>query len=258
MLSAVCLVVSVLGASMASDSQALAVYGLSFWHYPLYWWAYRYGAVRASRFRREAVLTKTVALAAFGFAYLGTPPHALSIAVVTAGFLLNAAAARALGPVRTYYGWELGAAPRATVTAFPFTVLRHPMLLGNVLAYAGALLNPAFRGSWWPLGCGHVVLNLALLAMETTMTPLGRTRSPGRHVRRRAGRSGVAPAVCLAAAVTAAGAALAGHVPDVPRILPLAGMVAATAGHILLTRARYGVPTRPTFWRGTPHPRRAT
>ena len=34
------------------------------------------------------------------------------------------------------------------------------------MAFGGTLLNPAFRTAWWPQAALHVVLNIALLAME--------------------------------------------------------------------------------------------
>ena len=40
------------------------------------------------------------------------------------------------------------------------------MILGNVAAFGGTLINPQFRDAWWPLAGLHVVLNLGLLAME--------------------------------------------------------------------------------------------
>ena len=40
------------------------------------------------------------------------------------------------------------------------------MILGNVAAFGGTLINPAFRELWWPLACLHVALNVGLLVME--------------------------------------------------------------------------------------------
>lgn len=150
---------------------ALAVYALSFWHYLLYWWAYRYGAVEPTRFRRDAMLTKGMALAALAYAYLTQPWHWLSALTIGAGFLLNLAGARALGHTRTYYGWELGELPPQRVTSFPYSVVPHPMLVGNMVAFGGTLLHPGFRQAWWPLAVLHVALNGALIVMETSVTP---------------------------------------------------------------------------------------
>ena len=59
----------VLALAFVADAPALAVYALSFWHYYLYWLAYRFGAVPLAVFKRDAVLMKTAALSALGFAY---------------------------------------------------------------------------------------------------------------------------------------------------------------------------------------------
>jgi hypothetical protein len=161
-------------AAWITGSQPLAVYALGFWHYYLYGLAYRYGAVPLPVFKRDAVLMKTIALAALASAYLAAPLDYASLAVVAAGFLLNTLAASALGSDRTYYGHEVANLPPLRVTRFPYSVISHPMLLGNMLAYGGTLLNAGFREQWWPLACAHVALNLGLLVMERRVTPLRR------------------------------------------------------------------------------------
>jgi hypothetical protein len=157
-----------------SGEPGLAIYGLSFWHYALYALAYRYGAVPLAAFKRDAVVMKSLALAALGAAYFSAPLHLGSLAVVAGGFLLNAAAASVLGSDRTYYGYEVAGLAPLRVTAFPYSLTAHPMLVGNIAAYAGTLLNPAFREQWWPLACAHVALNAGLLLMETSVRPLRR------------------------------------------------------------------------------------
>jgi len=147
------------------------VYALSFWHYLLYWWAYRHGAVAPARFRRDAVLMKTVALIALASVYLAEPWQWTSAIVMAAGFLLNLAGARALGHVRTFYGWELGELPPQRITSFPYSVVPHPMLTGNIIAFGATLLNPGFRRDWWPLALLHVALNIGLIVMETSVEP---------------------------------------------------------------------------------------
>lgn len=57
------------GVQFSTMDTVLAIYALSFWHYYLYWLAYRFGAVPLAVFKRDAVLMKTAALSALGFAY---------------------------------------------------------------------------------------------------------------------------------------------------------------------------------------------
>ncbi len=99
------------------------------------------------------------------------PIDGLSLAVIAAGFLLNVSAAKALGADRTYYGFELAGLAPVRVDAFPYSLTAHPMLIGNAVAFAGTLLNETFRRDWWPLAVAHVALNLAVLWMETHVTP---------------------------------------------------------------------------------------
>ncbi len=254
------LVLIVLAASYAAGSAALAVYALSFWHYLLYWWAYRYGAVSPQRFRREALLMKSVAMVALGAVVLTLPWHSGAAVVMAAGFLLNIAAARALGVARTYYGWEIGDVPHARITAFPYTVVAHPMLVGNIVGHAGALLSPAFRATWWPLAASHVALNLGLMLMETTVTPRRRrplnAHGPTAQSRPRAALSARVLFITLAAlSGAAAGWAAAAAAGWRAGIGPCAVVGASAAVHALLTAGAYLAPGESARFR---HPSPAT
>lgn len=144
----------------------LAVYALSFWHYYLYWLAFAYGVPSFDVFKRDAVALKAVSVAALAAIYLAQPLESVSLAVIAGGILLNARAASVLGIDRTYYGHEVAGLPPRRVTAFPYSLTGHPMILGNIAAFGGTLLNPAFRVNWWPLAGLHVALNIGLLVME--------------------------------------------------------------------------------------------
>jgi len=45
------------------------------------------------------------------------------------------------------------------------------MLVGNIAAFGGTMINADFRQHWWPLACTHVAMNLGLLGMELVVTP---------------------------------------------------------------------------------------
>lgn len=195
-------------ASVLDRNPALAIGLLSFWHYYYYCLAYCFGAVPLEVFKRDAIAMKSVALIALALAYLAAPPDYLSLALVACGFLLNTAAARALGSDRTYYGHEVADLPRLHIKVFPYSWISHPMLLGNIAAFGGTLINAEFREQWWPLACAHMVLNLGLLYMETALTP--RRRGAGRPL---AGHADANPArfsILSASRIAAAGALLGG------------------------------------------------
>jgi len=213
----------VLGHAVLKESVAVALYLVSFWHYFLYWLALAFRSVPLRVFKRDAVLLKIVAMAALAWAYLSATPDPVSLAVVVAGFLLNIQAAALLGSERTYYGVEIGGMKAETVTRFPYSLTAHPMLYGNMTAFAGMLLNAEFRTEWWPLAVAHVTFNFGLLLLETRGTPIP-PRLGSRH------------ALWIALGATAAGAclgyalALASGANDGELAL-CAGLGAAAAGY---------------------------
>ena len=159
-------VAAVLAGAAIGREPAFAIYLVSFVYYGLYWYAFAWGVDSFRIFKRDALLLKAVSVAALAFVYLQAPPDFLSLGVIALGILLNARAASVLGIDRTYYGHELCGLAGQRVTAFPYSLMSHPMIVGNVMAFGGTLLNPEFRAAWWPLAALHVVLNIALLAME--------------------------------------------------------------------------------------------
>lgn len=165
-LSCLLLVLAVLIDAGLERSLPLAVYLLSFWHYYLYWLAFTFGAIPLDVFKRDALAMKAVSVAALATVYLAAPIDLASLIVIAGGILLNARAAAVLGLDRTYYGREVADLPPRRITAFPYSLTAHPMILGNVAAFGGTLINPAFRQDWWPLASAHVVLNIGLLVME--------------------------------------------------------------------------------------------
>jgi len=233
-------VAAILALAWLDDHAALAVYALGFWHYLAYFLAYRYGAIRHSAFKRDAVALKTVALGVLGVAYFSAPLDALSLAVVAAGFALNAAAAAVLGGDRTYYGYEVAGLPPRQVTAFPYSVLSHPMLVGNMAAYTGTLLNPSFREAWWPLACAHVALNLGLLLMEKQIAPL---RLGMLHRAQARGGPACAARATLAALGGGAAGALAAHTTGAAGLTAGAGVGACIGAFAAAMFCRY-VPSQ--------------
>lgn len=159
-------VAAVLAGAAIGREASFAIYLASFVYYGLYWYAFAWGVDSFRVFKRDALLLKALSVAALAFVYLQAPPDFLSLGVIALGILLNARAAAVLGIDRTYYGHELAGLAARRITEFPYSLMSHPMIVGNVMAFGGTLLNPDFRAAWWPLATLHVVLNLGLLAME--------------------------------------------------------------------------------------------
>lgn len=164
-------IVAMLALGLLGGQWTVVILALSFWHYLIYALAFVPRRVPLRVFERDAVLMKAASLAAFGWVYLGAGLDLVSLVVVGVGLLFNLSAAAALGTDRTYYGYELASLPPKRITAFPYSVMGHPMLIGNMVAFAGTLLHGEFRAEWWALAVLHVVLNGAVLLMEVHARP---------------------------------------------------------------------------------------
>lgn len=217
-----CVLLALTGALLAAIDRSLplAVYSLSFWHYYLYWLAFAFGAAPFDVFKRDAVAMKTVSVAALATVYLANPLDLASLVIIAAGILLNVRAASILGIDRTYYGHEVAGLPPQRITAFPYSLTSHPMILGNIAAFGGTLINPDFRQHWWPLACLHVALNIGLLVMELAGPQ-----------RRRTVRIG--GAIVFASALPGAVFAALGPVTAVTLPMALLGAAAVACGWVL-------------------------
>lgn len=142
--------------------------GTSFVHYLLYMATYYVrDGVSFHTFRRSAVLYKALAVAQLAILYARNfEPDVASLGLIAAGLLLSALAARRLGWERTYFGAELGLASRERITGFPYGVLRHPMIVGNVLALLGLWKMAGFRHAVPWLAPLHIAFYLVHLIQE--------------------------------------------------------------------------------------------
>lgn len=134
------------GLQLAIDAP-IFLFGTSFIHYFLYIGTYYARAgVSFHTFTRDAVLYKGLAIAQLALIYarhFHFDP--ISLGLIAAGLGLSGLAALRLGAIRTYFGAELGLVAREKITAFPYGVLPHPMILGNIIALCGLMKMDGFR-----------------------------------------------------------------------------------------------------------------
>jgi Phospholipid methyltransferase len=119
----------------------------SFRHYCIYicTFAYRQPMVAHGEFMRDVLLFKTLAISHLSRRLLPMvelPKDAPGLLLVLAGFATTMLATARLGMVRTYFGSELGFVKPQWIEGFPYGVIPHPMIVGQVFAYASILI-------WW-------------------------------------------------------------------------------------------------------------
>ncbi|MCB9797837.1 MAG: hypothetical protein H6741_34590, partial [Alphaproteobacteria bacterium] len=125
--------------SLALRSPLPLLIGASFVHYLIYIATFHHrDQVSYRTFVRDAVFFKLVSYAQLAFWGVALfEPDPLAILMILGGFGLSGLAAWRLGPVRTWFGAELGQLPPTRVTGFPYGRLPHPMILGAVVGLVG-------------------------------------------------------------------------------------------------------------------------
>jgi hypothetical protein len=101
--------------------------------------------VAHGEFMRDVWLYKTIALTHLSKRLLPLvelPQDAPGLLLALAGFSVTMLATARLGMVRTYFGSELGFVKPQWVEGFPYGVIPHPMIMGQVFAYASIFF-------WW-------------------------------------------------------------------------------------------------------------
>ena len=150
-------VMYIVGAYLLSGcdtTSGMFVIATSFRHYVLYMttFAYRTPPVALGNLMRDAKLYKTISMLHLARSLV---PVALSsgsnmsvdgawvgIGLTLACFSVTVLATARLGLVRTYFGAELGFVQPCWIDGFPYGYVPHPMILGQLSAYA-------VIGWWW-------------------------------------------------------------------------------------------------------------
>ena len=149
-------------------SAPIFLYGSSFIHYLLYMAVYYTREdVAFYTFKRRAMFYKGLAVAQLVYLYLCCARFdPLSLSLIALGVALSGAAARVLGMERTYFAAELGRCEPLTLRRFPYTLLKHPMIAGNVIALLGFYALPELRAAAPYLVPMHIALYLLHLLQE--------------------------------------------------------------------------------------------
>lgn len=119
----------------------------SYRHYCIYitTFAYRLSMVAHGEFIRDVLFFKIVAISHLSRRLLPMvelPHDATGLLLVLVGFSITMLATARLGKIRTYFGSELGFVKPEWITGFPYGVVPHPMIVGQIIAYSAVLC-------WW-------------------------------------------------------------------------------------------------------------
>lgn len=121
---------------------------------------------------------KAIALTHLAYYYLSAGVFdPVSLGMIVCGFGLSFAALLAIGVDATYFGIELGRLKfeEAWISSFPYSVMRHPMISGNLLGLLGIMKLQGFAGPSWlvPMHMGLYVLHMLQEHYEVYERPAG-------------------------------------------------------------------------------------
>lgn len=159
------------------QSYSVFLYATSFLHYLRYIHTYyRRDDIAYGDFKRDAFLFKAISIGQLFYLYASpyifgdthVPSSSISIMLIVLGYFVSMAATRALGIDGTYFGIELGMieADYGFVKTFPYNVLPHPMILGQVVALIGLNWVPHVSEVYPYLVPIHISLYLVHMLQE--------------------------------------------------------------------------------------------
>lgn len=154
--------------SLLLKNGAIFLAGTSFVHYLIYIATFFYRSnVSYGTFLRNVVFFKSLAMCQLLFWYIYYFQfEPISFGFVVVGYALSFLAYFRLGSLRTYFGVELGKIAPQKIDAFPYGVIPHPMIVGNIIGLIGLeMLEPLRVALPWlvPL---HLAFYLVHLGQE--------------------------------------------------------------------------------------------
>ena len=112
----------------------------SFRHYAMYvtTFAYRQPMVAIGCLMRDAKIYKTISMVHLARRLLPMvelPRDSIGLLIMSAGFVITLLATARLGMVRTYFGTELGFVKPKWIDGFPYGMIPHPMIVGQLWGF---------------------------------------------------------------------------------------------------------------------------
>ena len=141
----------------------------SFRHYMVYMttFAFRQPPVAHGYLMRDAKLYKTLSMLhlAYRLVPLVEAPGWWLVGAC-AGWATTLLATAQLGMVRTYFGSELGLVPPQWIHGFPYNTIPHPMIVGQLFAFACILYGMELDGTNVALIGAHMAFYIAHMVQE--------------------------------------------------------------------------------------------
>ena len=124
------------------------MYLISTLPYLIYINEYIFETIKLFEFKRDAKIYKLILWCIILYNYFKYPINYYSIMGLILGSLLTFTSFIALGDDRTYYGEKINKMKPLLINSFPYNLIYHPMVVGNLISFSSLLLNKNFSNDW--------------------------------------------------------------------------------------------------------------
>jgi len=149
----------------------------SFVHYIKYIATFSYKKnINFGNFKRDCFLYKSIALINIIVIlknYFNGNFDKFPLYLIIFGYLLTMYSSYKLGIDHTYFGYELGKVEGKIVNDFPYNVLPHPMILGQLIAFSGMLLIKGIKSKYKYLIVTHIIFYVIHMLQEEMQIQTG-------------------------------------------------------------------------------------
>jgi hypothetical protein len=143
----------------------LFIYSTSYVHYLIYISTFYYRAnIHFNSFVRNCLVYKTVSL--INLLFIFNYPVGINHALAACGYMITILSTYALGKHYTYFGIELGLVEYKKINKFPYGVIPHPMITGQLFALISIILLVSPFSNEFFILLMHIILYIVHMLQE--------------------------------------------------------------------------------------------
>ena len=148
-----------------TNCPSLFIYSTSYIHYLIYISTFYYRKnIHFNSFVRNYLVYKTVAL--INLLFIFNYPFGINHVLAACGYMITMLATRALGKHYTYFGIELGLVEYKKINKFPYGIIPHPMITGQLFALSSIILLVPFLSNEFIILSIHIILYIIHMFQE--------------------------------------------------------------------------------------------
>lgn len=157
------------GISYIFNNWNIFIYATSFIHYFIYIGTYYYREnILYGQFKRDCIFYKSLSMINLISIYYNSIMNNIDIKlfiIIISGFFISISASYKLGKDATYFGSELKQIENKKIVSFPYNIIPHPMIIGQIISFIGLMFLSNNKHSSYIISL-HISLYMIHLIQE--------------------------------------------------------------------------------------------